>query len=129
MTQTDDGQAADDHEGEREYWLYLVMHGGYCRVVGEGDNWTVAHQMTGDTGRLFSAAPALLDAARCALADLEGIMPEFDCDGDREHPAWKTIEELRQAIAKVEWKPGWSVDGFCGDQFTTQEKSDEQADG
>ena len=40
----------------------------------------------------------LLDAARCALADLEGIMPVYDPDGDRKHPAWKTINELRQAI-------------------------------
>lgn len=42
--------------------------------------------------------PALLQSARCALADLEGIMPEFDPDGDREHPAWQTIKELHAAI-------------------------------
>jgi|688.fasta_scaffold1241902_3 hypothetical protein len=40
-------------------------------------------------------------AARCALADLEGIMPEFEPSGDREHPAWQTIKELRSAIAKA----------------------------
>jgi hypothetical protein len=48
--------------------------------------------------RLICAAPDLLSAARCALADLEGIMPEFDPSGDREHPAWRTIEDLRKAI-------------------------------
>ena len=51
---------------------------------------------------LIAAAPELLSAARCALADLEGIIPDLDFDGEREHPAWKTIEELRQAINKAE---------------------------
>ena len=44
----------------------------------------------------------LLDAARCALADLEGIMPEFEPSGDREHPGWKTIEELQVAITEAD---------------------------
>ena len=35
---------------------------------------------------------------RCALADLEGIMPEHDPDGDRSHPAWKTIEEIKEVL-------------------------------
>ena len=51
--------------------------------------------------RLIAAAPELLAAAKCALADLEGIMPEFDPDGS-EHPGWKTTEELRAAINKAE---------------------------
>lgn len=46
-------------------------------------------------------APDLLHAARCALADLEGIMPEFEPSGDREHPGWETIKELKKAIAKA----------------------------
>jgi hypothetical protein len=54
-----------------------------------------------DDAYLIAAAPDLLDAARCALADLEGIMPEFEPSGDREHPAWQTIKELRAAIAKA----------------------------
>lgn len=37
-------------------------------------------------------------SAKCALADLEGIMPEFDPSGDREHSAWKTIKELKAAL-------------------------------
>jgi hypothetical protein len=44
----------------------------------------------------------LLNAAKCALADLEGIMPEFEPSGDREHSAWRTINELRYAIKKCE---------------------------
>jgi hypothetical protein len=35
---------------------------------------------------------------REALADLEGIMPEFEPSGDRTHPAWETIERLKAAI-------------------------------
>ena len=43
------------------------------------------------------APPDLLFAAKCALADLEGIMPEFEPSGDREHPAWETIKLLKKA--------------------------------
>ena len=44
----------------------------------------------------------LLLVAKCAVADLEGIMPEFESSGERKHPAWKTINELRKAIAAAE---------------------------
>ena len=40
----------------------------------------------------------LVRPATCALADLEGILPEFEPSGDRAHPAWTTIEELRAAL-------------------------------
>ena len=40
-------------------------------------------------------------AATNALADLEGIMPEFEPSGDREHPAWITIKELRDALIEA----------------------------
>lgn len=43
----------------------------------------------------------LTDAARCALADLEGVAPEVDPSGDRQHPIWQTIGELRAVINKV----------------------------
>ena len=42
--------------------------------------------------KLFFAAKDMLEACRSALADLEGIMPVHDPNGDRLHPAWKTIE-------------------------------------
>jgi hypothetical protein len=51
--------------------------------------------------RLIAAAPELLLAAKCALADLEGILPEIEPSGDRTHPARQTIQELSQAIAKA----------------------------
>ena len=43
----------------------------------------------------------LTGAARCALADLEGVAPEVDPSGDRQHPIWQTIGELRTVINKV----------------------------
>ena len=51
--------------------------------------------------RLIAAAPKLLAAACHALADLEGILPEFDPSGERGHPAWETVEELRDALAEA----------------------------
>lgn len=51
--------------------------------------------------RLIAASPELLFAARCALADLEGILPEFEPSGDREHPAWETLKLLREVVTKV----------------------------
>lgn len=35
---------------------------------------------------------------RCAVADLEGILPEFDCDGERTHPGWTTRRELKELL-------------------------------
>ena len=58
-------------------------------------------QVLESTRRLIACAPELLDAAKCALADLEGIMPEFEPSGDREHPGWTTIEELKAVIKKA----------------------------
>lgn len=48
----------------------------------------------------------LLQAAKCALADLEGIMPEFEPSGDKKHPGWKTIKELKKAIKNAEKSHG-----------------------
>jgi hypothetical protein len=47
----------------------------------------------------MTAAPDLLAAAQCALADFEGILSEFD--PEREHPAWETLAELRTVIVKA----------------------------
>lgn len=75
------------------------------RAFSDGEMFDVASVMCDETGdaianaRLISASPALLDACRCALADLEGILPEFD--PEREHPAWETLAEVRAAIKKA----------------------------
>ena len=44
---------------------------------------------------------SLHDAAKAALADLQGIMPEFEPSGERLHPAWKTIDELTTALQQA----------------------------
>lgn len=44
----------------------------------------------------------LLDAAKAAYADLQGIMPEFEPSGDREHSGWKSLKELKKAIADID---------------------------
>ena len=36
----------------------------------------------------------------CALADLEGIMPEFEPSGDRLHPGWRTVKELKEYLGE-----------------------------
>ena len=41
----------------------------------------------------------LLLASKCALADLEGIMPSHDPAGDG-HSGWETIKELKEAIGE-----------------------------
>ena len=42
--------------------------------------------------------PQTQQAIRCAIADLEGILPEYDPDGERSHPAWQTLKELKRCI-------------------------------
>ena len=65
---------------DEEHMLYLLFHGGYARVVGENDKWTVAHQMSGESGRLLAAAPALLESLKemVMLRCLGGATPDND---------------------------------------------------
>lgn len=50
----------------------------------------------------------------CALADLEGIMPEFDpCE---DHSAWDTINDIKIEIAYLSgnWKELWNeLENIC----------------
>jgi hypothetical protein len=46
--------------------------------------------------KLLQAAPKLLAACKCAVADFEGILPAYD--PEQHHPAWQTIQELKAAI-------------------------------
>lgn len=71
------------------------------RVLNVGAGKTTALCWDEHDARLIAAAPALLDAARCALADLEGAAAEIDPSGDRVHPVWRTIKELRAAIERA----------------------------
>ena len=43
----------------------------------------------------------MLQVLGFALADLEGIMPDYDPSGDREHPGWQTIKDIKAVIAEA----------------------------
>ena len=62
----------------------------------------------------------LVVEAKCALADLEGVMPEFEPSGDREHPGWKTILNLRKVLKRVERNQAYIV-LFDGDEYSEPE--------
>lgn len=47
--------------------------------------------------RACNSHAALLAACKSALAELEGIMPQWE-PNDHTHSAWETIEELQSAI-------------------------------
>jgi len=84
-------------EDDDEPMLYLIFHGGYARVVGEDDNWSVAYEMAGDTGRLFAAAPELLAACQAAIGAIQYLLANDD-----NGPAENCIELLAGAINKAE---------------------------
>ncbi len=44
----------------------------------------------------------MIHALRCAQADLQGILPEFEPGGDREHSGWQTLEELNELLARID---------------------------
>ena len=47
----------------------------------------------------------LLQALKCTLADLEGIMQTVEPSGDRRHPGWKSIKEAQRAILRAYPQP------------------------
>lgn len=61
----------------------------------------VTHEHLQANARLIAAAPEMKQLLREALADLEGIMPEFEPSGDRTHPAWTTIKEIKQLFKSI----------------------------
>lgn len=69
----------------------------------------------------------LLHLLRCAIADLEGILPEHDPSGEKEHPAWKTLEELQAKVNCLETDTvlfSWCVEDV---QSVRPDLSNEQA--
>ena len=54
-----------------------------------------------DYGTLSKLYARLVFSCRCALADLEGIMPELEPSGDREHPGWQTVKELQDTLSPL----------------------------
>ena len=53
------------------------------------------------TDSTHTGGASLHDTAKAALADLQGIMPEFEPSGERLHPAWKTIDELTAPLQQA----------------------------
>ena len=82
-----------------EYWLYLLINGGYARVVGEDDNWSVAYELTGDTGRLFGAAQEMLTTLRDLRREIRAgsILDSGNIE------AWG--KEIDAVLAKAEGEP------------------------
>ncbi len=52
-------------------------------------------------GRMLASLPQLRLAAKCALADLEGLMPDVDASGQRQHAGWITVKQLKAALKGV----------------------------
>ena len=80
---------------EFNQWYTLVF-------VGQDVDKTEIPAATNERDKLKEINKELLAACKCALADLEGIMPELEPSGDRQLPGWETIKELRATIAKAE---------------------------
>lgn len=97
------------HEDGGGYAVKAEIDGKYhtaadCFCI-DGD--VTAKEMAGAIASFLNGRVAIGEmylACRCALADLEGIMPDFEPSGDREHPAWKTMEELSAAIELADEK-------------------------
>jgi hypothetical protein len=96
---------------DEEPRLYLLLHGGYARVVGAEDNWDYAFEMTGEAGRLFAAAPELLSAlkqcreALLALSEdpaFEDDAPEFNKGGVGYEACRVAIETINKAEGRGE---------------------------
>ena len=84
------------------YVVAVVQHDPDIQTCDNPDGETVKfHPSDKANAALIAAAPDLLQAAKNALADLQGILPEFEPSGDRQHTAWQTIKELGAAIAKA----------------------------
>ena len=100
-------EGESDNVGEAEVIVSGIPNGG-GRIVA----WT-ANSYEADTdnetttdddranARLIAAAPELLMVLSYALADLDDVMPEYEPSGDRTHPGWQTIEDIKVALAKA----------------------------
>lgn len=70
-------------------------------IPSEGGYFELEFLLTRAPQRKENAAALL--AMKCALADLEGLLPEHDADGERTHPGWRTVDELKRVISMLDW--------------------------
>jgi hypothetical protein len=87
---------------ENQSWYAKDSGGGHQGlIIDETTGETIAVSYRPENANLLAASLDLFNAATCALADMEGVMPQFEPSGDRTHSGWKTIQELQNAIAKA----------------------------
>lgn len=68
-----------------------------CYGMGEGENGTTE---AGANAFVMAAGAELLNACKCALADLEGCKQTYRIEGN--HALEETLRELQDAINKAE---------------------------
>lgn len=79
-------------------------HQGLIIDEESGKNIAVTYDKA-DAGFIVRACnchKALLQACKCALTGLQGVMPVYDPDGNRTNPAWETMKELKSIIYQAE---------------------------
>jgi hypothetical protein len=89
-------KTADDNEEGTT--IALVLNGSVYYKDYDATTDTLAQELIQEAVETSKQDSDLMVALKCALADLEGIMPEFEPSGDREHSAWKTIEQIKKLI-------------------------------
>lgn len=87
---------ADDNENGKT--IALVLNGTVYYKDFDAMTDSLAQELIQEAVEESKKDSDLVKALKCALADLEGIMPEFEPSGERTHSAWKTIEELKKLI-------------------------------
>lgn len=77
-------------------WYYNESSHGHFDIVDKATGKTVAYERQGseENAKIMAFAPKLLSAARRVLA-------EFEEPGDRLHPIWPIIRELRNVIDEM----------------------------
>ena len=75
----------------------------------------------------FSTHGELVHLLNCAIADLEVILPEYDPSGDKQHPAWKTLDELKNMVKQLDTNTVLFAWGIEDVQSRRESLSDEQA--
>lgn len=87
-------------DGNEEPMLYLIhQSNGYVRI-GDENNWTVCHEVTGDSARLIAAAPSLLNALKVCRSRLA----EWVDSGSADDADFEAVKLADAAIASTEWR-------------------------
>lgn len=100
MAEEEEGDYADN--AAREWMLaqdHLGAYTGCACSICTRSKYAVRSLLLQELATIIRKHVGPLEtAARCAMADLEGIMPEFEPSGDRRHPGWTTLKELQKIL-------------------------------